>query len=359
VRKRKALNLGGMAAATALWAATWAAAGCASGDQDQVWVFIAVPQGVEFDGFQLVKVVDGRPVAMSRPQARPGSEHATNVTVPRGSLVLLQARAFQGSLGVAAGQATLTAGNVHLELMPCQPPRPLDEAFDDCQSAPRGDASPSDSGSDPDGGRPPMIMTATADSGLPPAPDATPSSAWTPPSCTIPGPGRASPLEVPPRCQDYCNAVETGGCGTRIYPDRDHCLTTCAVLDWQEGPVDEDTIACRIAWATSMPSDPMQQDDRCYFASLDPRGACGDLCVSYCAAGVRICGDHFPPLYQCVAGCALSREHYRMAGDDLDRHLWCRFDELGQAIFDSSLCALAAPNNRCGGDCLAVFLDLR
>jgi hypothetical protein len=321
--------------------------GCGSRPVDQSFVLVTIelPSMLRFDGFRLVKVVDGlSSPPVDRFVAGPSSAaHAVGVSVPSGGSVTLEVQAVYERTAVAEGSERIDSmsGQNTIVLRPCTTAVPLeDAAFVSCQDA-VADAgaervrtvqvAPADGGSEvPDAWAPPLVC-------LEPNPDAAPPSSSVLPS---------------PLCAEYCAAM-TARC-PEVYGGDERCRYACEVLAWPPTGARDDTLECRTTWATAMPSNPADEANRCSFASPLSHDTCGEICAVYCRTGALICPDQFPPEQPCREACLRKRNELRPA--TLINYMQCRLDILANAIFQRDLCSRAAPNNRCG-DCLSLFFD--
>ena len=183
---------------------------------------------------------------------------------------------------------------------------------------------------------------------------------WTPPACLVVD-EQALTLPVPPQppgtpeCTEYCTLMEHN-CPA-VYETIDNCLFACSELAWPlKATPNDDTISCRIGWASMQPSKLVY----CDRASVDSPAACGTFCNVYCRTGAHICPGFFPAEQACKDACYRFEQDIKRidpARNINETHISCRFRWLKRAIFNRDFCTMAAPN-ACNQHCADLLLNV-
>jgi hypothetical protein len=293
------------------------------------------------------------------------------VGVPRdGRTVVVRAEAIRDDRLLADGvvQLDLTINQAEVPMRACiRTPPVLDTAtLEPCAESPAGngfagpgpEAGTGDAG---DGGVGDALPSDVADgtNTVTPPVDGSSTPAWTPPMCQMAPPEIEAQRAVPrpavvsAACEQYCAAMEAN-C-TLIgpaYSTRNHCLQTCETLAWPAtgGATDEDSLACRLAYAESASGATSEQERalRCVFAMPRTQEACGDTCGVYCRMGTLICPAEFPSAFECKNACLAKQRALEAQGNapDIYDQLHCRLKFLELAVFDRRFCS-AGGLNRC------------
>jgi hypothetical protein len=113
-------------------------------------------------------------------------------------------------------------------------------------------------------------------------------------------------------CWGYCDTLETSCTGlNRVYENRDTCIATCMVMDYDLADVASttaNTLTCRLDRISSQ-----IESNECPLVGPGGNGACGRNCEALCALRAKLCADIAPgaddapatDTAQCEADCAV------------------------------------------------------